>query len=214
MAVDVFTQRNSMYGPLIVKALEKRHFEAYYCPTKEEAVEKVMSLIPKGDLVGWGGSTTLKELGILDRIYAEGYDLIDRRTAKTFEERQEIGRRCLLVDTYLSSSNAITEDGQLLNIDGLGNRVAAITFGPKNVIIVAGINKVVRDLDCAMARIKTIAGPLNIQRFPDSTVTCRITGKCNDCITEDCSCSHVVTTRVCRPAKRIKVVLIGENAGY
>lgn len=199
-------------GPTLVKALEKRHFEAYYCPTAEEAVEKVLSLIPAGDVVSWGGVATVDQLGIKDRLRQRNQPVIDRDTAKTPDERVSMLHQALGCDTFLMSSNAISEDGQLVNIDGTGNRVAALCYGPRQVIVVAGMNKVAGDLNSAIARARHIAAPANAQRF-DGKSPCRITGQCADCTSPDCICAQMVITRFCNPAGRIKVVLVGEELG-
>lgn len=199
-------------GPTLVKALEKRHFEAYYCSTAEEAVEKVLSLIPAGDVVSWGGVATVDQLGIKDRLRQRNQPVIDRDTAKTPDERVSMLHQALGCDTFLMSSNAISEDGQLVNIDGTGNRVAALCYGPRQVIVVAGMNKVAGDLNSAMARARHIAAPANAQRF-DGKSPCRITGQCADCTSPDCICAQMVITRFCNPAGRIKVVLVGEELG-
>ena len=205
--------RYDKMGPKLVKALERRFFEAWYFPESGEAVEKVFSLIPKTDTVSWGGSLTIAELN-LPRLAAEkGYNVIDRDKAANPAERMELMRQALLCDTYLAGTNAMTEDGQLVNIDGNGNRVAAMTFGPKQVILVAGMNKVVKTVEDAFARAKTIAAPANMQRFPNLKTPCSETGICGDCLNPDSICSFVVRTRLCKPAGRIKVILIGKNLG-
>ena len=122
-------------------------------------------------------------------------------------------RKALLCDTFLMSSNAISEDAQLVNIDGNGNRVAAMIYGPKNVIIIAGMNKVVKTLDDAYARARNIAAPSVVQRFPNAKTPCNQTGSCHDCLSSDSCCAYIVTTRICRPAKKIKVIQVGENLG-
>ena len=200
-------------GPTLVKALEKRHFEAYYCSTAEEAVEKVLSLIPAGDVVSWGGVATVDQLDIKDRLRQRNQPVIDRDTAKTPDERVSMLHQALGCDTFLMSSNAISEDGQLVNIDGTGNRVAALCYGPRQVIVVAGMNKVAGDLNSAIARARHIAAPANVQRF-DGKSPCRITGQCADCTSPDCICAQMVITRFCNPAGRIKVVLVGEELGF
>ena len=199
-------------GPNVVKAMKKRQFDAYYCSTAEEAVEKVLELIPSGDTVSWGGVATVDQLGIKDRLRQRGQSLIDRDTAKTPDERMDMLRQALTCDTFLMSSNAISEDGQLVNIDGMGNRVAALCFGPKQVIVVAGMNKVAGDLNSAMARARHIAAPANVQRF-DVKTPCSVTGQCGDCTSPDCCCAQIVTTRFSKVPGRIKVVLVGEALG-
>lgn len=199
-------------GPTLVKAMKKRQFDAYYCSTAEEAVEKVLELIPAGDVVSWGGVATADQLGIKDRLRQRNQPLIDRDTAKTPDERMDMLRQALTCDTFLMSSNAISEDGQLVNIDGIGNRVAALCFGPRQVIVVAGMNKVAGDLDSAMARARHIAAPANVQRF-DVKTPCSVTGQCGDCTSPDCCCAQIVTTRFSKIPGRIKVVLVGEELG-
>lgn len=212
MSKTPLQKRNELLGNRVVKALEKRHFEAYYCDNKEEALKKVIELIPEDNVVSWGGSTTLAETKILDYV-KENYKVIDRDTAKSPEERDELMRKVFFSDTFLMSSNAITEDGQLVNIDGTGNRVAALCFGPKSVIVVAGINKVSKTLQDACSRARNVAAPINSLRF-DLETPCQSTGSCFDCISNDSICAYFVTTRICKPAKKIKVIIIGENFGF
>ena len=200
-------------GALLVKNLKNRHFDAYYCGTKEEALEKALSLIPAGDSVGWGGSMTCQQIGLLDAVRAGNYRAIDRDACETMEEREEAMRKALLSDTFLTSANAISLDGQMVNIDGNGNRVAAIVYGPKQVIVVAGMNKVVDSLDAAITRARTVAAPMNQQRFglPNP---CGATGSCGDCKTETCICNQILITRHCRPVGKIKFILVGEDLGF
>jgi hypothetical protein len=143
----------------------------------------------------------------------KGYKVIDRDTAKTPEERMELMRKALTCDTFLASSNAVSENGELVNIDGNGNRVAAMSFGPSRVIVLAGINKVVKSLDDAIARTRNIAAPINTQRFKLET-PCLHAGVCRDCKVKDCICSYLSIIRFCRPAGRIKVIICGEPLGY
>ena len=205
--------RYDKLGPKLAKALQSRFFEAWYFENEEEAVEKVFSLIPKNHVVSWGGSLTAEELGIPKKLIERGYQVIDRDGVKDRGERMELMRKALLCDTYIASTNALSEDGQLVNIDGMGNRVAAMCFGPSQVILVTGMNKVAKDLDAAMARARTIAAPANTQRFPDSKTPCNADGSCADCDSPDSSCSFFVTTRLCKPAGRIKIILIGKDLG-
>lgn len=205
-------KRFDKLGPRVVEALKRRHFEAYYCPTREEAAKQALTLIPEGSVVAWGGSETIAQLGILDAVKKTN-PVIDRDTAATQEEKIELMRKSLLCDVYLMSSNAITEDGQLFNIDGNGNRVAALVFGPKNVIIVAGMNKVTSNIDTAIERARYIAAPTNAQRFSVQTA-CMSTGTCGDCLSPSSVCASMLRTRICRPAGRIKVILVGEELGF
>jgi len=206
-------QRYSKLGNVIVKALKARSFDAFYFDETSQAADKIVSLIPKEHQVSWGGSKTMLDLGIQERLLKEGYNLLDRDKAATPEERQEMMRRALLCDTFLSGTNAISEDGLLVNIDGIGNRAAAIVFGPKQVIIAAGMNKIAKTYEDAIFRARTIAAPLNIGRFPNLKTPCNETGTCADCLSSDTICSQFVTTRFCKPAGRIKVILIGKDLG-
>lgn len=198
-------------GPKVAAALKRRHFDAYYCQSGQEAADLVMSLIPAQDVVAWGGSETLVQLGILDRV-KQTNQVIDRDSASSPEERTELMRKALLSDTFLMSSNAISADGQLFNIDGNGNRVAALVYGPKSVIIVAGMNKVTPTIEDAVTRVRSIAAPANAQRFPIDT-PCNSTGSCADCLNPKSICASMLRTRLCRPAGKIKVVLVGESLG-
>ena len=204
--------RYDKLGPKVAKAFESRFFEAWYFADIPEAVEKVFSLIPKTDTVSWGGSLTVAGLGLTEMVVERGYKVIDRDKASSPQERAELMRQALLCDTYLTGTNAITEDGQLVNIDGYGNRVAAMIFGPRQVIVVAGMNKVAQTVIDAFNRAKTIAAPANMQRFQNKT-PCNATGACGDCLLEDSICSYIVRTRLCKPKGRIKVILIGKDLG-
>ncbi|ONI45291.1 hypothetical protein AN640_04695 [Candidatus Epulonipiscium fishelsonii] len=201
-----------LLGPNVVKALEKHHFEAYYCKTKEEAFNQVLNLIPETDVVSWGGSMTLDAIGIIEALIKRN-PCINRDATSTREEFVQKTIEAFSSDTYLLSSNAISEDGQLYNIDGAGNRVAALSFGPKSVIVVASMNKVVKTLDDAISRAKNVAAPTNAQRFNIKT-PCKSTGTCSNCLSTDSICASFVNTRISRPPKRIKVVLIGEEFGF
>ena len=204
--------RNKKLGERVVKALNDRHFDAYYCESSEDAKALALSLIPEGSSIAWGGSATLSQVGLIDALKNGSYTLLDRDTVPA-EERQDMMRRAFFSDFYLASSNAITEDGQLFNIDGTGNRVAAMIFGPKNVIIIAGINKIVKSEQDAVARARNHAAPINSQRF-DIDTPCKITGSCANCKSKDSICAYMVATRICRPAKKIKVILVGEHLGF
>ena len=158
----MLTQRKMQYdkaGPKVAEALNKRHFEAYYCPDRAAALEKILELIPQDHVVSWGGTATVDELGVKEALRQRGQAVIDRDTAKDAQERQQMLKQALTCDTFLMGSNAISADGQLVNIDGTGNRVAALCFGPTQVVVVAGMNKVAGDLDGAMRRAREVAAP-------------------------------------------------------
>lgn len=198
---------------ILVKNLKNRHFDAYYCETKEDALRQALALIPEGSVVGWGGSVTCQQMGLIDAIRGGNYQPLDRETCRTAEERDELMRKALLSDTFLTSANAISMDGQMVNIDGNGNRVAAIVYGPRQVIVVAGMNKVTDTLEAAITRARTIAAPMNQQRFGHPN-PCGKTGTCGDCKTETCICNHILVTRHCRPVGKIKFILVGEDLGF
>ncbi len=210
--LEVVKKLFDLKGPKVADALNKRHFEAYYVSNKEDAVAKVLELIPKNHSVAWGGTMTMDQLGLKEKLSAAGYSLIDRDAAKSPEEREEVMHKALNCGSFIMSSNAITEDGQLFNIDGKGNRVAALIYGPENVIIIAGMNKVVQDMDAAYKRVRGYAAPANAQRF-DLDTPCKKIGECADCLSASTICAQFVQTRICKPAGRIKVVLIGEELG-
>ena len=200
-------------GAKVAEALNKRYFEAYYCSDRAAALEKILELIPQDHVVSWGGAATVDELGVKEALRQRGQAVIDRDTAKDAQERQQMLKQALTCDTFLMGSNAISADGQLVNIDGTGNRVAALCFGPTQVVVVAGMNKVAGDLDGAMRRAREVAAPMNAQRFPLKT-PCVANGLCGDCKGPDSICAQIVTTRLCKPAGRIKVVLVGEDLGF
>lgn len=198
----------------ILKTFDKRGFEGCYCPTKEDAVKKAMSYVESGMTVSFGGSMTLGESGVMDALKSrDDITFLDRGEAKTPEEAQEIYHKALSCDCYFMSTNAITLDGELVNIDGTGNRVAALIYGPANVVIIAGMNKVSATLEEACSRVKTKASPPNCLRLNRNT-PCAITGKCHECFGDDCICSQTVITRRSAVKNRIKIILVGEELGY
>lgn len=199
---------------VIIKNLEKRNMEGYYCPDSKSAVEKAMSFLPDCAVVSWGGSMTLTECGMMDALNAaSGLTLLDRSQASTPEETKAIYHQALCADYYFMSSNAITLDGKLVNIDGTGNRVAALTYGPDHVILLVGMNKVAKDETAALERLHTSAAPPNAMRLNLKT-PCGLTGVCSDCTAQECICSQTLIIRYNRFKGRIKVILIGENHGY
>ena len=199
-------------GELLVKNLKSRHFDAYYCETREQALEKALELIPKGATVGWGGALSAKQIGLIDAMNAGEYNAIDRDKTTSPEERVKAMKRCLLADVFITGANALSLDGQMVNIDGVGNRVAAIVYGPESVIVIVGMNKVMDTLDAAVVRARTIAAPMNKQRFASQT-PCEVTGTCGDCKSEGCICNQILITRNSKPAGRIKMILVGEDLG-
>lgn len=199
-------------GKILVKHLQQRHFDAYYCPSKEDALKKALELIPEGASVGWGGAMSAEQIGLMDAVKAGNYRAIDRAACKTQEERDQAMMSCMNADVFLTGANGLSLDGEMVNIDGFGNRVAAIIFGPKTVLVIAGMNKVEDDLEAAINRARTVAAPMNQLRFQHPN-PCTGTGTCADCKSETCICNHIVITRHCRPVGRIKFILVGEDLG-
>ncbi len=193
--------------------LKKRNFEAYYCENGEEAANLAISFIDKNDVIAFGGSRTVLEVGIPDKLREGGYNLIERGRSFSPEENERRMRQGLISDTFLMGTNAITKDGILVNIDGTGNRVAAMCYGPKQVIIVVGMNKLCDTLEDAVYRVQNVASPLNAKRFGLTKTGCS-KGKCVDCLSDECMCSYIVQTRRCKPKGKIKVILVGEDLGF
>ncbi len=199
-------------GQVLVQNLKKRHFEAFYCESRTAALEKALELIPEGASVGWGGAMSAEQIGLMDALRGRDVKLLDRSKAETPQERITLMKQCLTADVFLTGANALSLDGQMVNIDGNGNRVAAIVYGPDSVIVVAGMNKVCDTLEQAVQRARSVAAPANSQRFSIST-PCNSTGSCHDCTSVDCICNQILITRHCRPAGRIKFILVGEELG-
>ncbi len=197
----------------IIQALKNRNMEGFYCESKEAALQKILELMPADSLVAFGGSQTLVQAGILDALRAGPYRLIDRDTATTPEERDKLYHDALSSDYFLMSTNAITTDGKLINIDGYGNRIAALIYGPKNVIIVAGMNKVEHNETEALHRVRNLAAPMNSIRLNKQN-PCASTGVCHKCTGDGCICCQTLVTRMSTVKNRIKVVLVGESLGY
>lgn len=205
--------RNKLLAEKVIKGLESRNMEGFYAETREDALKTALGLIPEGSSVGWGGSVSVDAIGLKEAVCSGNYQIYDRNACKTEEEKRETELAVLGSDFLLSSTNAITEDGILVNIDGRGNRVAGIVYGPRNVIIVAGMNKVVKTLEDAWSRARNEAAPINAQRFPIQT-PCRKTGSCADCKSPDTVCCQFLVTRFSKVPKRIKVILVNEELGF
>ena len=211
------TNRKNVIGNKIVTNFKKRFFDAYYVQDRNEALKKAIELIQKEDTVSWGGSISAAETGIIDYVINNGYKVINRDLAKSSEEKYSLLRQALLCDTYIMGANAITTDGELVNIDCIGNRVGALMFGPKSVIVIVGMNKVCRNLEEAVNRARNTAAPVNMQRISEKAermTPCCKSGECHNCISKDSICSHITITRLCNPENRIKVILVGESLGF
>lgn len=206
-------KRNELLAKKVIKNLESRNMEGYYAKTCEEALEKALSLIPKGSSIGWGGSASAKEIGLTEAIINGEYEVHNREAAKDGEEKGRIEREIFSCDYFFCGTNAMTEGGELVNIDGYGNRVAALIYGPKNVVLIVGMNKVCKDLESAMKRARNEAAPINAQRFSLNT-PCNKEGSCYDCKVEDTICCQFVITRYSKIKNRIKVILVDDFLGF
>ena len=211
--MDVRKMRNEALGRRVVKALEARNMEAYYAETREEAVRRALELIPEGSTINMGGSASVRECGLTDAVCSGNYIFYDRDRAETPEEKTEIALKAFTCDWYLGSVNAMTEDGVIVNVDGNANRIAAYAFGPKNVLLIVGMNKVVKTEEDAMHRARNEAAPINAQRFGIDT-PCVKNGSCFDCKSPECICCQTMITRYSKVPKRIKVILVNEDLGY
>ncbi|MGN0382809.1 MAG: lactate utilization protein [Eubacterium sp.] len=197
----------------LIENLGKRNIEAFYCDNCIEVLDKVKELVPEGSSIGWGGTETFKETGVLDMLKKGNYILNDRSCAKTPEEVREIYLKHFDSDFFFMSSNAITLDGELVNIDGNANRVACLCYGPKKVIMIVGMNKVVKTVEDGIDRIRVNSCPPNAARLNLKT-PCGVTGNCAECLSDQCMCCQIVVTRMTRNKDRIKVILIGEELGF
>ncbi len=207
-------QRNELLANKVIKSLNTRHIEGYYCATSADAIKKVLTLIPQGSSISWGGSMTIRDMGLTDALFkADAYTLYDRDQAKSPEEIQSIYRQTFGADFYISSVNAMSEQGDIVNIDGNGNRVAAIAWGPKKVIFVVGINKIAKDLDAAIKRARGTAAPINTVRLNRET-PCTLDGVCHDCHSPNSICNQIHIIRNSYDNGRFSVVIVGEELGY
>lgn len=198
----------------VIKNLEKRNITGHYCDTKENAVQVIKSLIPEGSEVSWGGSATLDEIGIKTVLADGNYRINDPMKATDPAEGLKLRKAALQADVFLSGLNAVTMDGEIVNIDGRGNRVSAILFGPDKVILIAGANKIVLDERDAVDRIRSDACPPNALRLGLKT-PCALTGMCQECLIKgNTICSHIVTTRFSMTEDRMHVVLVNETLGF
>lgn len=205
---------NDVFAEKVVKALEKNNFQAYYVANRAEAVNKVFSLIPAGATIGVGGSWTLKELAIPEQLEKLGHEVFDHnRPGLTLEQSVALRHKELSCDVFISGTNAITLDGQIVNTDGSGNRVAAMSFGPKKVIVVVGVNKIVSDLDAAMERIELFAAPINNKRL-DRPNPCTVSGVCMDCQGPSRICNITTILHKRPPMIDFHVVIVGEELGF
>ena len=204
------TKRNTLLAQKVIKGLESRNMSGYFASSKEEALKLAMVLIPTGSSVTMGGAMSAHEIGLVQALKEGSYNFIDR---DTYEDKRAAMLAAYDADVFLSSANAITEDGVLVNIDGNANRVSAIAQGPKKVVFIVGMNKVCPDVDSALKRARNVAAPINAQRFGLNTPCCK-TGSCMDCKSPDTICCQFLVTRFSRHAERIHVILVNDSLGF
>lgn len=197
-----------------IKALENNNMNGYLVSNKEELLDKIQELINDNDLIGLGGSMTLFETGIIDFLRNGKYEFLDRyKEGLTASDLKEMYRKTFSADAYFTSTNAITENGELYNVDGNGNRIAAMLYGPDKVIVITGVNKIVKDLDEAIRRNKEICAPANAKRIGTNT-PCKTVGYCMDCSSPDRICCEYAIIKKQRTANRIHVIFLNESFGY
>ncbi len=203
-------KRNDLYSEKIIKGLASRNMTGYYAKSKEEALKLALELIPEGSSVTKGGSMSVLEIGLADAMKNGNYNYMDRDAAT---DKRAAELFAYDADVFLGSCNAITEDGVLVNIDGNSNRVSAIAYGPRKVVLIVGMNKVRNDVDAAMKRARNEAATINTQRFGLST-PCTKTGACMDCKSPDTICCQFLITRYSRHKDRIHVILVNDELGF
>lgn len=202
-------KRNEILAQTVIKGLESRNMSGYYAADKEEAVKKALEVIGKGSTVTMGGCQSAHEIGLIQALEEGDYNYIDRSNMTPRESLMA----AYDADVFLSSANAMTNDGIMVNIDGNSNRVSCIAQGPKKVVFIVGMNKICSDLDEAMKRARNVAAPANAQRF-DVKTPCKVTGKCADCKSSDTICCQFLITRYSRHEGRIHVILVNDTLGY
>lgn len=206
-------RRNRVLGQKIIKELESRNMEGYYAESGEEALKLALDMIPEGSSISWGGSVSIKEIGLQQAVCQGNYKIYDRDATNTPEERRQVMIDAYGCDYFITSTNAITSTGELVNVDGMANRVSAIAFGPKNVLMIVGMNKVVKSVEDAISRTRNEAAPVNAQRFGIDT-PCVKTGVCFDCKSPDTICCQTLITRYSKIKGRIKVILVNKDLGF
>ena len=204
------TKRNELLAQKVIQGLKSRNMTGYYAATREEALAQALALIPEGSSVTMGGAMSAHEIGLVEALKKGSYQFIDR---DAMEDKRAAMLAAYDADFFLTSANAMTSDGEMVNIDGNANRVSAIAQGPKKVLVIVGMNKICGDLDSAMKRARNVAAPINAQRFGLNT-PCSKTGACMNCKSPDTICCQFLITRYSRHADRIHVILVNDNLGF
>ncbi len=203
-------KRNEKLAQKVIKGLESRNMNGYYAASKEEALQMALKFIPEGSTVTMGGGMSVREIGLFDALKKGNYQFIDR---DEYADRREAMLLAYDADIYLASANAMTEDGVMVNIDGGANRVSALAYGPKVVLMIVGMNKICDDVDGAMKRARNVAAPINAQRFGLDT-PCSKTGACMNCKSPDTICCQFLITRYSKEKDRINVILVNDDLGF
>ncbi len=207
---EMMFKRNELLAKKVIEGLRSRNMEGFYAGSKEDALAKALEIIPEGASVSMGGSMSVHAIGLSQALKNGNYHFIDR---DAYADKREAMLLAYDADFFLSSCNAMTEDGVMVNIDGNANRVSAIAQGPKHVLFIVGMNKICDDIDGAMKRARNIAAPVNAQRFGLNT-PCTKTGSCFNCKSPDTICCQFLITRFSRHPGRISVILVNEELGY
>lgn len=211
---DVALWSNEMKINRTIEALKKNNINGYYAKNRDEVIKLIEDIVAEGAKVAVGGSETLSELGVLEHLRSGRYDFLDRyKAGLTPEEVTNIFKQSFLADAYLSGCNAITENGELYNVDGNGNRVAAMLYGPDKVIVICGVNKIVKDVDEAIKRNRAISAPMNAKRLNRKT-PCAKVGYCMDCNSPERICNEYTLIKKQRLPERMHVIFLNENLGY
>ena len=213
MQSENILKMNRIKAQAVIKGINSRNMHGYFAETKEDALKLALELIPEGSSIGYGGCMSADQIGLKEALLCEKYNLIRREEATTPQEMHEKYKEIFDADFFLSSANAMTEDGIIVNIDGNSNRVSSISFGPKKVLFIVSMNKITKDLDSAVKRARNIAAPANAQRF-DIKTPCKEAGTCMNCKSVDCICCNVLITRFQRDPERVHVILVNEDLGY
>lgn len=204
-------EKNRLLAATVIKGLASRNMTGYYAENKEEALKKALELIPEGSKVARGGSCTVNEIGLIEALMQGNYDFCnreiepDKKAAELFSYTS---------DVYIGSVNAMTEDGILINIDGNSNRVSSYAYGPKKLVLIAGMNKVAKDVDAAMKRARNTAATANMTRFTAKNTPCKKTGTCMNCKSPDTICCQILITRYSMHPDRIHVILVNDDLGF
>lgn len=207
---ETIIKRNELLAQKVMKGLASRNMKAYYAENKGEALKIALELIPEGSVVTMGGSMSAHEIGLVDALKNGDYNFVDRDAVA---DKRAAMLAAYDADYFLTSANAITEDGVMVNIDGNSNRVSAIAQGPRHVIVIVGMNKVCPDVDTAMKRARNVAAPINAQRFGLNT-PCSKTGSCMNCKSPDTICCQFLITRFSRHEGRIHVIMVNDSLGF